>query len=194
MTGEGMRAYADLEARASSRAIFVYPDAVVRNVWADEYALHWDGRKDLAFMDAIVRSLTARPSADAAQGDVRRVYAFGLSSGAYFANQLACAWGGRLAGFAAIEGGGPLGECSSPVSALIVHDPRDPVVPASEGNESLSRWLSEDKCGAATSPYDVTCKMHACAEGARVAICRPTAGVHGLGPGAREAALRFFGL
>jgi polyhydroxybutyrate depolymerase len=189
MTGEGMRAYADLERRAQSRALFVYPDAVVRNVWAGEYALHWDGTKDLSFMDAIVRSVVA-----SGQGDPLRVYAFGLSSGAYFANQLACAWGNRLSGFAAVEGGGPFGECSGPVSALIVHDPTDPVVPASEGKESLARWLHEDRCQAPEDAWDVRCKLHACAAGKRVASCSPAVGVHGIGPGARESSLRFFGL
>lgn len=189
MTGQGMRAYADLERRASAGAVFVYPDAVVRNVWADEYALHWDGTKDLAFMDALVRA-----AADSGQGDARRVFAFGLSSGAYFANQLACAWGKRLTGVAAIEGGGPYGDCSGPVSALIVHDAADPVVPASEGKASLAHWLSDDQCTAAESPWANTCKMHACAGSVRVATCSPTAGIHGIGPGVREAALRFFSL
>ncbi len=202
MNGAAMRAYADLETRAGQPAIFAYPDAVVRNVWADEYALHWDGTRDLSFMDALVRSLTeARPGG--AQGDAKRVYAFGLSSGAYFANQLACAWGKRLDGFVAVEGGGPYGDCSGPVNALIVHDPADPVVPASEGKESFTRWLAQDRCAALEQPWspagahevgDIMCKLHACAEGARVATCSPTAGVHGIGPRVREASLRFFGL
>ena len=208
MNGAAMRAYADLETRAGPRAIFVYPDAIVRNVWADEYALHWDGTRDLSFIDAIVRSLTEKAQASGsestvAQGDPARVYAFGLSSGAYFANQLACAWGKRIAAFVAIEGGGPYGACSGPVNALIVHDPADPVVPASEGKESLTRWLAEDGCAPAAEPWPVGaprgpsaggCRVHACADGARVATCSPAVGVHGIGPGVREASLRFFNL
>ena len=192
MSGEAMRTYADLESRASSPAIFVYPDAVVRNVWADEYALHWDGTRDLAFVDHVVRGLLEN-----GQVDAKRVYAFGLSSGAYFVNQLACAWGKRLAGFVAVEGGGPYGDCNGATSAMIVHDPADPVVPASEGKESLTRWLTEDRCPseiATPSHAPPGCVARACALGTRVVTCSPAAGVHAIGPSVRENALRFFGL
>ena len=120
--------------------------------------------------------------------------AIGLSSGAYFVNQLACAWGARVTAFAAVEGGGPYGDCSGPTNALIIHDPSDPVVPASEGAESRKHWLEADKCDNKESVWNGTCKMHACAGNMHVATCAPTSGVHSLGPGAREAALRFFDL
>jgi polyhydroxybutyrate depolymerase len=190
MSGEGMRAYADLESRSETSTIFVYPDAIVRNVWADEYALHWDSGRDLPFIDAMVSSLTG----PGAGGDPKRVYVFGLSSGAYFANQLGCAWGSRLAGFVAVEGGGPFGECGGPVNGMVVHDPDDQVVPAAEGQGSLTRWLGAGACGAESRPFGDMCKVHACSAGTRVVSCNARGGIHAIGPGVREAALRFFGL
>jgi poly(3-hydroxybutyrate) depolymerase len=123
----------------------------------------------------------------------------GLSSGAYFANQLGCARATVFAAIVAVEGGGPFGECEGTVDAMIVHDPDDPVVPASEGKASLDHWLAADACAAkgaaeAARPGE-RCIMHTqCGGGRRVAACRASGGLHGLAPGIREDALSFIGL
>jgi polyhydroxybutyrate depolymerase len=169
MTPDAMRAYADLETLARAPAVFAYPAARVRNVWQGEFALHWDANVDLAFFDAMLEDL-----ATAFHIDRQRVYVFGLSSGAYFANELGCARAKSIAAIAAIEGGGPYGQCEGSVDALVVHDKNDPVVPLSEGNASLAHWQKAKSKRVESEITDV--------------------GVHALAPGIRERALRFFSL
>jgi polyhydroxybutyrate depolymerase len=186
MSAEAMREYADLESRARAPAVFAYPSANVRNVWQGEYALHWDGAKDLPFVDAMLEDL-----ANAFQIDRAKVYVFGLSSGAYFANELGCARAKSIAAIAAIEGGGPYGTCEGRTSALIAHDEDDPVVPPSEGKASLEHWLHTDDCGLPSTSaqcVEAHCKAN------RVESCRTRTGLHAVAPGIREEALRFFSL
>jgi polyhydroxybutyrate depolymerase len=169
MSAEAMREYADLERLARAPAVFAYPTANVRNVWHGEYALHWDATTDLAFFDAMLDDLSGTFAIDRT-----RVYVFGLSSGAYFANELGCARSKSIAAIAAIEGGGPFGQCEGAVDALIVHDKNDPVVPFAEGNASLAHWRQAKSKRLESSITDT--------------------GVHAIAPGIREAALRFFSL
>jgi polyhydroxybutyrate depolymerase len=169
MTPDAMRAYADLERLARGPAVFAYPAARVRNVWQGEYALHWDATVDLAFFDAMLDDLSHAFSIDRS-----RVYVFGLSSGAYFANELGCARSKSIAAIAAIEGGGPYGECEGSVDAFIAHDKNDPVVPVSEGKASIEHWQKAKPKRFDSQLTDI--------------------GVHALAPGIRERALRFFAL
>lgn len=133
--------------------------------------------------------------------DVRRVYATGLSNGAYMSYRLACeasdifaavAPGAGAIGINTIGGGtNPASDftmCtpSEHVSVLDIHGTADPLVPYSLQAPSLALISEEDGCGtttvAATSPAsagDTTCVSYSgCPAGIEVIGCSISGGGH----------------
>lgn len=126
-----VRRYFDLEENAEGRAIFVYPagltDDTGRFTWAD--AGDPPGTlRDYAFFDAIVRTMS-----DLYCIDRDEVFAVGHSLGAWFANSLACARGDVLRAVATVAGAPGARDCRGRVSALILHNPADRLVPFEAG-------------------------------------------------------------
>lgn len=122
-----VREYFDLERHAQRPTVFVYPAGLP----AGDGTRGWtDGRgasgeqRDFALFDAIILRLARLYCLD-----LGRMFAVGHSLGASFVNALGCARGDRLRGIATVAGGGVTpARCSGPVAALILHNPRDPVV------------------------------------------------------------------
>jgi polyhydroxybutyrate depolymerase len=125
---EQVRDYFDLEPHARKPTLFVYPRGLAgvtpdtRN-WSDPGDP--PGRlRDYALFDAIL----ARIATDYCV-DPHRVFAVGHSLGASFVNSLGCARGKALRGIATVAGAVQASRCSGETAALLIHNPRDRLVP-----------------------------------------------------------------
>jgi polyhydroxybutyrate depolymerase len=127
------RDYYDLEDHAQRPALFVYPSGLPagegRRSWSDP-GDSASALRDYALFDAIVARLEREYCIDR-----DRVFAVGHSLGAWFVNSLGCARGGVLRGTGAVAGGVSPSECTGPVAAVVVHNPRDRQVDFSRGEE-----------------------------------------------------------
>ena len=156
-TGAGLRSSFHLEAASSGQAFIVYPDGTGKTWHNDTLPTL---TPDIAFIDAIVDSLVASHCVDSA-----RVFATGMSRGAYFANQLVCRSRTTFRAVASHSGGGPFGvansewdgqghlKCNATLSALQVQGLADSVVPPSEGYKPRDFWRAKNNCAATTSAY-----------------------------------------
>jgi len=156
-TGAGIRGSFHLETTSGGEAIFVYPDGTGKTWHIDTLA---EMMPDIGFVDAITDSLTTIYCVDSA-----RIFATGMSRGAYFVNQLACRSRTAFRAVATHAGGGPFGvadsewdgqgnlACSATLSALQVQGLSDTVVPPSEGRKPRDFWRARNGCAATTSAY-----------------------------------------
>ena len=182
--GEGYRSWLDLESYYGDAVIAVYPDAVVRRIWAEEVATHWGRVEDLPFFDAMLDAIGREHCVDRA-----RVLATGWSSGGYFANQLACARPDAVRAIASLSGGGPEQiDCPRPHAAFIFHDRDDHAVMISEGRASRDHWRTTNACGR--SRTEGTCEVYTgCA--APLVGCETSGNGHGVPPSVRAAMWSF---
>ena len=125
-----LRSYLELEEAAPRPAIFVYPAARQAIgggfTWADS-----NGRPDLALFDGIVAAIGRSYCVDRSA-----VFLVGHSLGATFANDLACARATEIAGVGTVAGGITQRRCVGRVPALLLHNPRDELVPLAEGDRA----------------------------------------------------------
>ena len=198
--GEGMRG-AMLEQASAGGAIIVYPDGPNQT---------WDletppaKNRDYAFFDALVTDVKANLCADP-----KRIFAFGFSRGAFFANQLGCFRGDVLRGISANSGGGPYSndgndfdqngffKCPTPaVAALIIHGQNDNQdgVPYAAGEKSRDHWRLRNACGTTSKPYDPSpCITYdGCPAGHAVAWCSIPGMGHQIWSGTPQAVWSFF--
>lgn len=118
--------------------------------------------------------------------DEKRVFAAGMSNGAFFVNRLACELAEAIAAIGTVAGGLMLKSCTPgrPVSVLAFHGTADSTVPYQGGTlmgfkpaaETDSFWATHDGCQGAPEVTlqkgAVTCKTHrACSAGTEVSLC-----------------------
>lgn len=139
-----VRRYYGLERNAREPTITVYPAGTTdRN---GRYV--WNSPDDFNLFDRIVDVMS-----EAYCVDRERVFVAGHSLGASFANTLACARGAAIRGVATVGGGiGPATGCSGPVAALILHNPRDRLVPIGEGLRVRNARLRQNGFAAGSDP------------------------------------------
>jgi polyhydroxybutyrate depolymerase len=144
------------------------------------------GTNDVAWIEAVLDEVEARICVDTA-----RVYATGLSNGAFMSHRLACE-STRFAAIAPVAGvvGTPSCNPAHPVAVLDVHGTSDPVIPFGgggvNGNESvattINRWIGKNHCTTTSTTYqhgDATCVTHGgCADNADVTLCTIDGGGH----------------
>ena len=125
------RGYLDLEPAAREPTLFVYPAA--RADGPDRYS--WAARNgrgpDLALFDGILAGMERRYCIDRG-----RIFLVGHSLGASFANSVACARADMVGGLASVAGGISLSRCAGRVPSMLLHNPRDRLVPLAEGQRA----------------------------------------------------------
>jgi polyhydroxybutyrate depolymerase len=146
------------------------------------------GTNDVAWINAVLDEVEARACVDTS-----RVYATGLSNGAFMSQRLACEDAGRIAAIAPVAGvvGTPTCTPSRPVPVFEIHGTSDPLIPFNgggvNGNESvpttINRWVTANHCSAQTTTTyqhgDATCVTHGgCTDGADVTLCTIDGGGH----------------
>lgn len=149
------RSYLDLEQAASEPTLFVYlaarQDGQGRFTWAGR-----DGREpDLALFDEIVAEMERRYCVDRG-----RIFLVGHSLGASFANSIACARADAVGGLASVAGGISQSHCAGRVPSLLLHNPRDPLVPLAEGKRARDVLLGAPM--QASWPVSETINSFAC--------------------------------
>lgn len=161
--GAGYRASFPIEAQGAESAIFVWPNGTNNNQ-GHSFDQNHDppSNADVAFFDAMVASVSTTYCVNKA-----RVFAHGMSGGAYFTNQLGRWRSSAVRAIAPQSGGGPFGVLGSDFDSngaititgalpvLIVHGLADTTVDISEGKQSLAYWRLADKSTsgqAATAP------------------------------------------
>ncbi len=202
-----------LEDTTLGRAVVVYPDGLPIAGSPTGSASTWDlstptdRNRDVALFDAIVTAMQTR-----FRIDPRRIFATGLSRGAYFSNHLGCVRGDVLRAIAPNSGGGPstptgvdagtvsyegatLTTCPTPaVSAMVIHGDNDTVVAPAEGERSRLHWEHFNGCANTRAPEGPSpCEAsQQCRDGRRVLWCLVPDLGHLYWPAFRESVWGFF--
>ena len=196
--GANIRGSFKLEAEAAGGAIFVYPDGENQS-WDIDTASGL--RHDIAFIDAIVTSLSGTHCVDK-----KRIVPVGFSKGAYFVNQLACLAKTSFAGVVAHSGGGPFGVDGSgtdfdgngdlicprpPVAAMQIIGDADGLL--DDAKKARDYWTRVNTCKATTTPFAPSpCVAYAGCNAARPEIYFEIPGMgHSIWSSAPKAAWTF---
>jgi polyhydroxybutyrate depolymerase len=142
--------------------LVAYPNGVGGN-WNDGRGTANPEIDDVGFVMALIDEVKARHKVD-----VKRIYATGISNGAFMVQRLACEKSERFAAFSAVAGsmGTALREaCNprSPAPMLIMNSPYDKIVPWEGGEMERGKggsilsipslvefWKSKSSCGSMT--------------------------------------------
>ncbi|MFO1047578.1 MAG: hypothetical protein U1E52_06735 [Geminicoccaceae bacterium] len=149
-----LRSYVELEQAAPRPAIFVYPAARKATGGGFTWAAA-DGQPDVAVLDGILSAIGRSYCIDRSA-----VFLVGHSLGATFANDLACARATEIAGVGTVAGGITQRRCAGRVPALLLHNPRDELVPLAEGDRARDVLLGSSIAAAwpvAEDVHDFAC-------------------------------------
>jgi polyhydroxybutyrate depolymerase len=105
------------------------------------------GLRDYAFFDAMLEALKKTVCFDQ-----KRTFAVGYSLGASFVNSLGCVRP-VIRAFATLGGGILEQQCKKPVAAMVLHSPRDELVPLREGIRARDVFVKSNKLQAKTTAY-----------------------------------------
>ncbi|MBV8282888.1 MAG: esterase [Candidatus Eremiobacteraeota bacterium] len=155
----GMESLAGMDPVADKNDfIAVYPQGLNRH-WKDGRTPALSGDDDVAFIRALIASLEAQYRIDP-----KRIYATGISNGAFFSFRLACDLGDEIAAIAPVAGSlaaGSAPHCNGPVSIMMINGTADPLVPFNGGpvaaaiggqgesmpvSQAASTWAAIDGC------------------------------------------------
>jgi len=140
--GSGIIGAFGLEASLGGKVVLIAPDGVDQG----GNGIGWGSGNNNPDID-LVKALIERAKQDHCI-DSSRIYAIGFSWGGWMASQTACALGGAIAGFASVEGGGPMGNsCAGPVAGMVVHGTADTAEPISSGIATRDKYKTIDGCG-----------------------------------------------
>ncbi|MBX3232304.1 MAG: prolyl oligopeptidase family serine peptidase [Labilithrix sp.] len=186
-TGAHMRAAFQLDGVAGQDVIVAYPTGS-GNSW-DLYTPA-DSDKDVAFLVALVDEMKARYNVAP-----NRVFSFGMSSGAFMSNQMACRRPSLFRGIVSHSGGVPAEPNDSHgtwgngfvrcdgqdtgVAAMLIHGSEDSAVPYPSGEHNTRYWATVNGCAStSTAIAPAPCVARdGCPAGKPVVFC----GVQGLG-------------
>ena len=128
-----VRTYYKVEQASKGQAIMVYPAGLPEEgpsrSWSDSGDKS-DQLRDFKFFDTILDDISENYCVD-----MDEIYVVGHSLGAWFTNSLACARGDVIRAIGSVGGGTTINECTGPVAALIMHNPKDNLASFSSGVE-----------------------------------------------------------
>ena len=157
---------------------------------------------DVGFVAALIKELSVKICVDP-----KRVYATGMSNGAFFAYRLACQLSDRIAAVAPVAGVNTMAPCQTtrPVPVLHFHGTSDLYV-AYKGNtlldwpgaeKSVKEMAAKNGCSTTVKEVykkgDVLCEAYqACKDSAEVRLCTVNGGGH-TWPGALDIPIPWLG-
>ncbi len=134
---------------------------------------------DTAFFGKLLDELEAKLCVDA-----DRVFAMGMSNGAYESHTLACKMADRIAAIGPVAGLLLQSPCSPtrPVAAMLVNGTADSLSQYQYVAQGVTFWSGKNQCTTEMQTYsqgDVTCVTHGgCSAGADVVLCTVQDGGH----------------
>lgn len=157
-----VRGYYNLERHAAQPTLFVYPSGLKDR----SGHLTWSAPRDLAqtlrdytFFDALLADIGKRYCVA-----LDHVYIVGHSLGAWFSNSLACARAAQIRAVATLGGSISAGACRGAVAAMIVHNPRDRLVPVASGQRARDTFLKHNGLlevrGVPLATHDLNCRRY----------------------------------
>lgn len=158
-TGAIIRSWTHLEWGTGQSAIIVYPNNPYKT---------WDidtepkTNPDYHYVDQMIEDVAQTVCIDR-----KRIFGWGISRGAFFANQLGCFRGDKFRGIVAHSGGGPqsndpadrndyyyfTGCTTQPTSAVIIHAYDDKTVSYGTGIDSRDHWIIANGCKPDTTSF-----------------------------------------
>lgn len=137
-------------------------------------AVSWDTSGDLAFVDAMVDTLTRELCIDAG-----RNFATGYSNGGFMAHAVGCHRSSTFRGVAIMESGSGGAGCD-PVAIYIQHNSDDTTVPISYGTTLRDQSLATNGCTMTShAVMPAPCVAYdGCSAGHPVIWCNPATGGH----------------
>ena len=156
-----VRKYYRIEQNSKKPTIFVYPAGLIT---ADGKFSWYESRnprdqlRDFALFDALLESFSADYCIDRDQ-----IFVVGHSLGASFANSLGCARGSVVRGVSTVAGRIWESECSGPAAAIIIHNPKDDLVPVSRGLKARDHALAQNGLEPPPrpcEPRDLNCECY----------------------------------
>jgi polyhydroxybutyrate depolymerase len=196
--GEGMQRNAPFEVASGDAALVAYPDGA-RQTWDLETTMD---NHDVAFAEALVADVAKDFSIDRHQ-----VFAYGYSSGGFFASVLACQRASLLRAVASNAGGAPYHQAESwpnefpkcpgeaPVAAIALHGDADNGVTLDSGRFTAEYWAYIDGCNMAemeTTAYPECRAYRGCKPGKDVVFCKVPGLGHWVWDRAPEVSWGFF--
>jgi poly(3-hydroxybutyrate) depolymerase len=177
---------AGLSRMAADRALRVFPDAL-GGTWSR------DEKDDVMFIDAIIEWMSSRVCYDTG-----RIFVTGQSSGAYFANRVACDRTPIIRAVATNSGGQrreyPLGPCKAPAAAWLSNGASDNPGHVWGTQQARDEWLKTNHCAPGnpmpTSPAPCV-SYPGCPAGYAVHYCQHPGG-HGFPGYATGGIFNFF--
>jgi len=166
---EGVDA-SQIRTQLENRAVMVFPQSQGGPGW--NFAA--EVPPSLEFFDALYTQMVSNYCVDTAH-----TFAIGHSSGAYFADIVACRYGDRLRGIGDVSGAvqnESRQNCVGSVAALLVHGENDTVVAFTGGVAMRDQYVSRNACSQTTVPGPVSpCVTYqGCTAGLPVAWCQHT--------------------
>jgi polyhydroxybutyrate depolymerase len=164
-SGPDFQSWFHMDDYVDGEAFVVYPTGI-NGVW------DLSGTADLVFFDEMVKKLgetyCINPS---------RVFAFGFSYGAFFADYLGCKRAGYVKAVSMGDGGrGGEGKRCGRLPVLVTHRTADPDEVVSKGKVLTAHWAQLNECGtAAASDTQFNCMTHgSCKNPGVVTFCEDT--------------------
>jgi len=156
-----VRKYYRIEQNSKVPTIFVYPAGLVAADGKFSWYERSDPRnqlRDFALFDRLLESLREDYCIDPDQ-----VFTVGHSLGASFANSLGCARGSVIRGVGTVAGRIWDIKCSGPAAAMIMHNPKDDLVPVSRGLKARDWALAQNELEPSArncEPRELDCKCY----------------------------------
>jgi polyhydroxybutyrate depolymerase len=198
--GAIIRSWTNLEYGSDGNAIVVYPNQPY-GTW--DVDTEPQDNPDYRYVDMMISEISQKVCVDQS-----RIFGWGLSRGAFFANALGCHRGNIFRGVLANSGGGPSDEIpanrdanyyytgctTSPTSVVVIHSPEDQTVAFSTGMDSLKHWTIANGCSDSTAPVGTGgCVFYDhCQSGNLVEWC-VFSGPHGFWNGSPDVTWKFIG-
>lgn len=166
-SNEKVRSYYDLEENALHPTIFVYPSGKRLSNSRYNWAEPGDPAtrlRDFELFDKLLKNI-----ADNYCVALDRVYVAAHSLGASFTNNLGCARGTQIRAVATLGGGiSSAKNCNGEVAAMILHNPKDRLVPFASGVRARDHFLQQnnltDKTAVPVYGSELNCERYGEAE------------------------------
>jgi polyhydroxybutyrate depolymerase len=159
-SNEQVKQYYDLDKEAKNYFV-VYPAAIQNENGSYSWSSPGDksnSLRDIAFFDAIVEEM-----ANDYCIDLDRIYTFGHSLGAWFANSVACIRGDVVRASGTVGGDSVITKCAGPTAAFIAHNPKDNLASFSSTERAYQHRVEQNQCEAGTKaaePQTLKCISH----------------------------------